>query len=272
MIVKDGLIVPKFGALFTSTEGTSPLSVIDDFTLLSGPAGWQHWGHLSRENLPETSSEGGETSALSTWLEMNTDSETEESVDSVVYSLLQRDAGTIAAMTAVNGAKTSALELWMSGTRRFGIWYPSLKMALSGRPTPNGTDQYSESKLTGTILKPSSSISSLHDPENGLSCWPNITSPDSLYIDSSAFGAGSGAPAIAAAVPTGLTSGDALVLTGLRFAGTTGITIDGQTVVNYDVISPTMISLVIPATVAGAANIVVTNAAGASAAYPYTAA
>lgn len=271
-IVKDGLVVPKFGALFTNTDGTSPLAVIDDFTLLAGPVGWTHWGHLSRENLPETSSEGGETAALSTWLEMNTDSETEESVDTVVYSLLQRDATTISGLAAINGTKVSAVELWMSGTRRFAIWYPSMKAALTGRPTPNGTDQYSESKLSMTILKPTASISGLHDPGNGLSVWPNTTNPDSLYIDSSVFGAGSGEPVIGSALPAGQPVGDALVLTGLRFTGTTGITIDGQTVTQFDVISPSMITLVIPASVTGAAAIIVTNAAGASDPYAYVAA
>lgn len=187
----SGLIVPKFGALFTAAEDTNPLASIASFTLLAGPSGgvWNHWGHLSRENLPENSSDGGETTSLSTWLQMNTDSETEQSVDSVAYSLVQQDAATIAALAALNGQKVSALELWYSGTKRFGIWYPSAKAVASGRPTPTGVDQYAESKLTLTILTPSATLNlaSLADVEGGIAPWPTASDPNTLYIDNSAF-------------------------------------------------------------------------------------
>ena len=192
-ISKTGLIVPKFGALFTAAELTNPLASIAQFTLLAGPTGntWAHWGHLSRENLPETNSDGGDTTTLSTWLEMNTDSETEESVDSVAYSMLQQDAVTIAALAALNGTKIAALELWVSGLKRFAVWYPSVKAALTGRPAPNGTDQYAESKLTLTILTPPSSLTlaTLANPAQGIAPWPTATSPNSLYIDNTKFGA-----------------------------------------------------------------------------------
>lgn len=192
-INKAGLIVPKFGALFTAAELTNPLASIASFTLAAGPAGavWAHWGHLSRENLPEPSSDGGDTTTLSTWLEMNTDSETEESVDSVAYSMVQQDAVTIAALAAINGSKLSALELWVSGTKRFGTWYPSVKAALTGRPAPNGTDQYAESKLTLTILTPPASLNlaALADPAGGIAPWPTATNPNSLYIDNNKFAA-----------------------------------------------------------------------------------
>ena len=271
-----GLIVPKFGALFTAAENTNPLSVLSDFTLLSGPTGgvWTHWGHLSRENLPETSSDGGDTTTYSTWLQMNTDSDTEESVDSVVYSLLQQDAASIAAVAAMNGTKVSVLELWVSGTKRFGIWYPSAKASANGRPTPNGTDQYAEMKLGLTVLSPSMTpaLATLIDIPGGIAPWPSSAAPNSLYLDNSAFTPATGVPAITVALPSGQAVGDALVLNGIRFTGTTGITVDGQTVTNYDILSDGVISLVIPASVSGAANIVVTNASGASTAYAYTAA
>lgn len=96
----------------------------------------------------------------------------------------------------------------------------------------------------------------------------------SFYMDTNdpAFGPTTGVPVIASALPSGQAVGDALMLTGTRFTGTTGITIDGQTVTNQDVISDSQIALVIPSGVAGAASIIVTNASGASAAYAYTAA
>ena len=101
-----------------------------------------------------------------------------------------------------------------------------------------------------------------------------VSSGKSFYLDTNdpAFAPAGGPPAVGSALPSGQTVGDSLVLTGVRFTGTTAISIDGQPVTNFDVISDTQITLVIPASVAGAAEIVVTNAAGASAAYAYTAA
>lgn len=188
-IVDTGLFVPKFGGLFTAAEGVSPLASIQNFTLLAGPTGsvWTHWGHLSRENLPETDTDGGDTTTLSTWLQMNTDSETEESIDTTTYSLLQLDASTVAAAVALNGTRVSALELWLFGTRRFGIWRPSNKVALTGRPAPNGTDQYAEMKMALTVLQPATSIASSANPTGGIAPWPNATAPNSLYIDNTAF-------------------------------------------------------------------------------------
>lgn len=269
-----GLIVPKFGAIFTAAENTNPLAVLADFTLAGGPAGWNHWGHLSRENLPESSADGGDTTTYSTWLQMNTDSDTEESVDSVIYSLLQQDAASIAAVASLNGTKVSVLELWVSGTKRFGTWYPSAKASANGRPTPNGTDQYAEMKLGLTILTPSMTpaLSTLVNVPGGIAPWPSAASPNSLYIDNSAFVPSTGVPLIVAALPAAQAVGEPLVLHGSRFTGTTGITIDGVAVTVFDVLSAGEISLVIPAAVAGAAAIVVTNASGASASFAYTAA
>lgn len=58
----------------------------------------------------------------------------------------------------------------------------------------------------------------------------------------------------------------------MRFTGTTGITVDGANVLEYAVIDDSTIALLVPATVLGAAAVIVTNATGASAAYSYTAA
>lgn len=79
-------------------------------------------------------------------------------------------------------------------------------------------------------------------------------------------------PTITAATPSGLTTGDILKITGSRFTGTTAITIDAQNVTEFVVHDFSTIYALIPAAVSGAANIVVTNAAGASDPYAYTAA
>lgn len=84
--------------------------------------------------------------------------------------------------------------------------------------------------------------------------------------------AGTGAPIIESATPTLQTVGDQIVIRGYKFTGTTGITIDGAAVLEFIVVDDYTIVPVIPATVSGAAPIIVTNASGASAAFSYTAA
>lgn len=85
--------------------------------------------------------------------------------------------------------------------------------------------------------------------------------------------AGDGKPAIES-VPTanGKTTGDQLVIRGYGLDTVTSGTIDGQAISKITVVDPNTIVIVIPATVAGAAPIVLTNAAGDSAPFNYTAA
>lgn len=79
-------------------------------------------------------------------------------------------------------------------------------------------------------------------------------------------------PIIETVLPSGKAVGDVIYIKGFKFTGTTGITVDAATVLKFTVIDDNTISLLIPATVAGAADIIVTTAGGASAAYAYTAA
>ena len=72
--------------------------------------------------------------------------------------------------------------------------------------------------------------------------------------------------------PNGQAVGDVITIYGEMFTGRTGITIDGATVTNFLTVADNQIATVIPATVAGTAAVVVTNAAGASNSYDYTAA
>ena len=79
-------------------------------------------------------------------------------------------------------------------------------------------------------------------------------------------------PVISAITPSGGAVGDVVKVSGTRFVGVTGITMDAVTVTDYQVHDSGTIYLAIPATVAGAADVVVTTSAGASTAYAYTAA
>lgn len=79
-------------------------------------------------------------------------------------------------------------------------------------------------------------------------------------------------PIIETVLPSGQTVGDVIYIKGYKFTGTTGVTIDAQTVTEYRVIDDNTIAILIPSSVSGAAAVVVTNAAGASDPYSYTAA
>ncbi|GAA1915306.1 hypothetical protein GCM10009775_04700 [Microbacterium aoyamense] len=91
---------------------------------------------------------------------------------------------------------------------------------------------------------------------------PKITSPL----------AGSLVPIIESASPSGLTVGDLILIRGYKFTGVTAITIDSQNVTKIRIEDDNTLVALIPASVSGAAAIIVTNAAGASASFPYTAA
>lgn len=84
--------------------------------------------------------------------------------------------------------------------------------------------------------------------------------------------AGDGKPILESASPAGQAPGDLIVVRGYGLKETVSATIDGQTVAEVRPVDDNAIVLLIPATVTGSAPIVVTNAAGASAALPYTAA
>lgn len=84
--------------------------------------------------------------------------------------------------------------------------------------------------------------------------------------------AGDGSPILESAGPALQGVGEQLVIRGYGFTGTSGITIDSANVTEFQVVDANTIVAVIPATVTGAADIVVTNASGASAPLAYTAA
>jgi hypothetical protein len=80
-------------------------------------------------------------------------------------------------------------------------------------------------------------------------------------------------PVIATATPSGQSVGTTVTITGNGFTGTvatTGVKFGATSASNWQVISDSLISAVVPAGSAGSAPIIVTNATGASNAYPYT--
>lgn len=80
----------------------------------------------------------------------------------------------------------------------------------------------------------------------------------------------SSAPVITSATPAGQGEDDTLLLTGDRFTGTIGVTIGGTAGVNVTIHDDEHVSFDLPAGSAGAADIIITTAAGASPAFSYT--
>lgn len=80
-------------------------------------------------------------------------------------------------------------------------------------------------------------------------------------------------PTITAATPSAAAAAATVTITGTGFTGVTGtagVKFGATNATSYTVVSDTSITAVMPAGSAGAANIVVTNAIGASAAFTYT--
>ena len=84
--------------------------------------------------------------------------------------------------------------------------------------------------------------------------------------------AGSGAPILESATPAGLAPGDLIKVRGYKLSTAVSATIDAVAVAKVRVIDDYTVALLIPAGVSGSAPIIITNAVGASAALPYTAA
>jgi hypothetical protein len=81
------------------------------------------------------------------------------------------------------------------------------------------------------------------------------------------------APTISSRAPLGnlaTAGGEIQVLTGLNFTGTTGVTVGGTAVLDFQLINDQTLSIITPAKSAGSFNIVATNAAGASAGFSVT--
>lgn len=81
------------------------------------------------------------------------------------------------------------------------------------------------------------------------------------------------APVVLSATPSAAAAGAQVTITGANFVGvlaTTGVKFGAVNATSWTVVSANTIVAIVPAGTAGAANITVTNATGASAAFPYT--
>lgn len=185
----SGLFVPKFGALFTAAENTNPLAVIASFTLAGGPVGWTHWGHLSRSEMPDVTTNSGKLTDITGYGGRRAAVvPAPAAADSSTYTLMQVDADTVGALAAVNGSHLAALELWVSGSRRYAVWYPHVHATAKSRPQAASPSEHASQGMTLTTLPVRGlNLAALADVASGIAPWPHPSRPDSLYIDDSAF-------------------------------------------------------------------------------------
>lgn len=115
--------------------------------------------------------------------------------------------------------------------------------------------------------------------KSGAITWPVTlaTYPDQsgvnvyIYLDDGQI-LTAGVPTLASVngSPNPAAEGDLVTIKGTRFTGATAVTFDGTPAEDYTVVDSETIVAVLPAGVAGDADVVVTNAVGASTAYSYT--
>lgn len=98
-------------------------------------------------------------------------------------------------------------------------------------------------------------------------------SGDGILTPISNPGTAATAPVITSATPSGAAAGAQVSIYGSAFTGTvatTGVKFGGVNATSWVVVSDSVIVAVVPAGSAGSAPIIVTNAVGASASFPYT--
>ncbi|NKY60355.1 phage tail tube protein [Nocardia flavorosea] len=100
-------------------------------------------------------------------------------------------------------------------------------------------------------------------------CGPGIAA----RLDEMGFTATAAVPIVSSHLPAGTLAaagGESVVLLGKNFTGTTGVTVGGTAADDFQVVNDTTLAINSPAKTAGAHNVVVTNATGASANYSVT--
>ncbi len=80
----------------------------------------------------------------------------------------------------------------------------------------------------------------------------------------------SGVPTVVSALPSAQTASKPLQIKGVRFTGTTGVTVGGVAATNLTVVDDLTLLVTMPAGSAGSAPIIVTNATGPSSSFSYT--
>lgn len=93
----NALLLPIKGTVYVGPVDTAPpsLSALATATPDAPPTGWSCFGYMSRDNLPEYSSDGGDVNPLDSWWQTGIDSVKDPETRSLVFNSLQCDAVTL---------------------------------------------------------------------------------------------------------------------------------------------------------------------------------
>lgn len=269
-------IVPGHGTLFVADKNTAcPADPLTAFTLLgTPPAGWVNIGHTSTDNTAAFTRDGGDKTVLDSWLQdavgviyastnwgltINPIQVDQLSLDLAFGGSFDDDGGYIIPGSNT-GIEKALFLLATDGTGSLGFYIPNNSVTLGDAPSIK-TDGFFELPLASSILAADTSV------------IPAAANGKTAIMKVYKTGLQAAVPYIASADPTAATEGDQVTILGSGFTGVTGaagVKFGATNATSYVVVGDSTIVAVMPAGSAGAANIVVTSAAGASTAFPYT--
>lgn len=273
---KGALIVPGHGTLFLAPENTAvPANPLTAFSLFNNPpAGWENIGHTSKDNTPAFTRDGGDATNLDTFLQDNVRTIYDAVEWGLTINALQVDKSTLDlgyngwvdtdggyVLPAVQSGVNKALFLYLyDQTGSLGFYIPSATLSAGDVPTIDAANFF-EIPLAAQIHPADATVIALDGSgRQGLLKWYKSTITAS-------------APVIVSALPSGAATGALVTIKGYYFtgvSGASGVKFGGSNATNYTVVDDSTIIATMPTGSAGAANIVVTNTTGASAAFAYT--
>lgn len=243
---------------------------LDGYTFGDGTTleanGWTWLGDTSSENLIEFESDGGDTSTKRTWDRQGVRSTREDVTNKVTINAvnLGEDVMKVAFPGSTYDAAKRAWDIELDSSSERAILvvvedgqlvsgYLFRRVALSGNMPSLSLDNFTEVKISGTLLSPNSGKTRVQ-----------------MLEPRTVTGVGTAKPTIATLTPATGAAGAKVVITGTNFDGVQDVKF-GNTSATFDKDSATQITTYVPrGLTAGAQNVTVTNNVGTSDAKQFT--
>ena len=222
-------------------------------------AGWTWLGDTSSENLIEVDTDGGDTSTKRTWDRQGVRSTREDVTNKVTINAvnLGEDVMRVAFPGSTYDAEKGGwdVELDNSSERAVliviedGLLVSGMlfrRVSLAGNLPSLSLDNFSEVKISGTLLSP-----------------PSGKTRVQMLEPRTVTGVGTAKPTITALAPATGAVGAKVTITGTNFNGVREVKF-GDKVATFEKDSATQITTYVPRVATGSVNVVVTNNVGAS--------
>ncbi|WP_159794455.1 phage tail tube protein [Puerhibacterium puerhi] len=185
MTVSTAYAIPGRGTFFTAPKNTPlPTGGIAAFTLLgTAPADWDNFGHTSEENTPELSVDGGDATALGSWLQANLYTIYETTTWSLTGNSIQLDKVTLKKIyngwdtadgkgvvvpAAKRGQELALVMLASHDSGKFGLYIPNVNFTYGDAPAVD-RETFMEVPFSATFQAADESVIPLSpDGEPGL--------------------------------------------------------------------------------------------------------